>query len=107
MTIDAPDSPATSAPSAVAGPPRQRTIPLTVAYGLVVVAAWAGLELYGLGKAPFHTKGEPREALVVWEMTHGGGWILPRRNGVELPSKPPLFHWLGAITSLIHGDTDE
>lgn len=74
---------------------------------LLIVAAWAALELWGLGKAPFHTKGEPREGLVVWEMTHGGGWILPRRNGVELPSKPPLFHWLGALTSLVHGATDE
>lgn len=74
---------------------------------LVVVAAWVVLELWGLGAAPFHTKGEPREGLVVWEMTHGGGWILPRRNGTELPSKPPLFHWLGALTSLARGQTDE
>jgi 4-amino-4-deoxy-L-arabinose transferase-like glycosyltransferase len=74
---------------------------------LVVVAAWAVLELWGLGAAPFHTKGEPREALVVWEMTHGGGWILPKRNGTELPSKPPLFHWLGAAASLVRGATDE
>lgn len=74
---------------------------------LVVVGAWVVLELWGLGTAPFHTKGEPREALVVWEMTHGGGWILPKRNGAELPSKPPLFHWLGAVTSLLRGATDE
>jgi 4-amino-4-deoxy-L-arabinose transferase-like glycosyltransferase len=74
---------------------------------LLLVLAWVGLELWGLGRAPFHTKGEPREGLVVWEMTHGGGWILPKRNGEELPSKPPLFHWLGALTSIVHGATDE
>ncbi len=74
---------------------------------LVIIVAWAGLELWGLGDPPFHTKGEPREGLVVWEMTHGGGWILPKRNGVELPSKPPLFHWLGAVTALAGGATDE
>jgi 4-amino-4-deoxy-L-arabinose transferase-like glycosyltransferase len=79
----------------------------TASYALVVVCAWAGLELWGLGNAPFHTNGESREALVVWEITHGGGWVLPRRNGTELPSKPPLFHWLGALTSLAHGATDE
>src|SRR5437867_150223 len=79
----------------------------TLAYAVLIVGLWAGLEAYGLGKAPFHTKGEPREGLVVWEMTHGGGWMLPRRNGVELPSKPPLFHWLAAVTSLLHGATDE
>jgi 4-amino-4-deoxy-L-arabinose transferase-like glycosyltransferase len=74
---------------------------------VVVVAVWVALELWGLGAAPFHTKGEPREALVVWEMTHGGSWVLPKRNGTELPSKPPLFHWLGALTSLARGATDE
>jgi 4-amino-4-deoxy-L-arabinose transferase-like glycosyltransferase len=88
---------------------RRGPLPLmaTGAAAVVVIVAWCALELWGLGAAPFHTKGEPREALVVWEMTHGGGWILPRRNGVELPSKPPLFHWLGAAASLLHGTTDE
>jgi 4-amino-4-deoxy-L-arabinose transferase-like glycosyltransferase len=88
-------------------PPTRR---FSLAGGLataIVIAAWIVLELWGLGAAPFHTKGEPREALVVWEMTHGGGWILPKRNGTELPSKPPLFHWLGALTSLARGSTDE
>jgi 4-amino-4-deoxy-L-arabinose transferase-like glycosyltransferase len=104
---DAADSPTVGQPAAAAPPPHPwRVIPI-LAYAVLVVVAWAGLELYGLGKAPFHTKGEPREGLVVWEMTHGGGWMLPRRNGVELPSKPPLFHWLGAVTSLLHGATDE
>jgi 4-amino-4-deoxy-L-arabinose transferase-like glycosyltransferase len=78
-----------------------------VLYALVVVALWGVTQLWGLGGYPFHTHGEPREALVVWEMTHGGGWILPRRNGVELPDKPPLFHWLAAVTSLLQGQTDE
>src|SRR5215470_14386760 len=78
-----------------------------VLYIFLVVAAWGALEMWGVGRAPFHTKGEPREGLVVWEMTHGGGWILPRRNGVELPSKPPLFHWLAAATALGRGATDE
>lgn len=84
-----------------------RTASAVVASALLIVLAWAVLQLWGLGAAPFHTKGEPREGLVVWEMTHGGGWILPKRNGEELPSKPPLFHWLGAVTSLVRGATDE
>jgi hypothetical protein len=74
---------------------------------LIVALAWAVLHLWGLGKAPFHTKGEPREALVVWEMVNGGGWILPRRNGIELPSKPLMFHWLGALASITSGGTNE
>jgi len=98
--------------SALAATPavRRWSLPTVVIYAVLVIAAWVGLELWGLGKAPFHTKGEPREGLVVWQMTHHGGWILPRRDGptgLELPSKPPLFHWLAAVTSLIHGSTDE
>src|SRR5512135_1093571 len=85
-------------------PPRVSAI---AASAVLIILAWTVLQLWGLGRVPFHTKGEPREGLVVWEMTHGGGWILPKRNGEELPSKPPLFHWLGAITSLAHGATDE
>jgi 4-amino-4-deoxy-L-arabinose transferase-like glycosyltransferase len=103
----APAPPAQSAPVEVAAAASQRRASAIAAAALLIVLAWVVLQLWGLGRAPFHTKGEPREGLVVWEMTHGGGWILPKRNGEELPSKPPLFHWLGAITSLLHGATDE
>jgi len=95
-TADAPE------PAQVPGERRR-----VLAYGALVLACWLLMCLWGLGKAPFHTKGEPREGLVVWEMTHGGGWILPLRNGVEVPSKPPLFHWLGAAASLVQQRTDE
>jgi len=99
----------TPAASAAPAAPERRAAQwaLVIAYALLIIAVWAVLQLWGLGKAPFHTKGEPREGLVVWEMTHGGGWILPKRNGHELPSKPPLFHWLAALVSLAHGATDE
>lgn len=77
---------------------------------LVLLVLWAVLQLWGLGKMPFHTHGEAREGLVVWQITHHGGWILPRRDGptgAEVPSKPPLFHWLGALVAIAHGQTDE
>jgi 4-amino-4-deoxy-L-arabinose transferase-like glycosyltransferase len=99
-----PSPPAPVEPSASASRGGASTV---VVSALLIIVAWAVLELWGLGRAPFHTKGEPREGLVVWEMTHGGGWILPKRNGTELPSKPPLFHWFGALTSLLRGRTDE
>jgi len=106
-----PAEPSGPEPPAVAPPVVRRWSSVTIAcYAALIILAWIGLELWGLGKAPFHTKGEPREGLVVWQMTHHGSWILPRRDGptgMEVPSKPPLFHWLGAVTSLIHGSTDE
>jgi hypothetical protein len=45
---------------------------------------------------PFYNKGEPREALVVRGLVAGEGFWLPRRDGHEMSSKPPLFHWLAA-----------
>ena len=46
---------------------------------------------------PFYNKGEPREALVARAILEGHGVVLPRRDGHEMPSKPPLFHWLAAL----------
>jgi 4-amino-4-deoxy-L-arabinose transferase-like glycosyltransferase len=72
-----------------------------------LVALSLFLFFWGLGQIPFYTKGEPREGLVVWEAVHSGDWILPLRNGHEIPSKPPLFHWIGALTALVVGRVDE
>jgi 4-amino-4-deoxy-L-arabinose transferase-like glycosyltransferase len=75
--------------------------------GLGLVLLCALLYLWGLGSLPFYTKGEPREATVVWEIYTTGEWILPLRNGYFIPSKPPLFHWLGALLSLAWGELSE
>lgn len=75
-------------------------IPLLLAVGLL-------LFVVNLGGYPVYTKGEAREAVIVLDMLHGGGLALPMRAGVELPSKPPLMHWLGALLSLLFGRADE
>jgi 4-amino-4-deoxy-L-arabinose transferase-like glycosyltransferase len=75
------------------------------AIGLLVLCLL--LYFWGLGRVPFYTKGEPREAVQVWEEVHNGEWILPLRNGHDLPSKPPLFHWLAGGMSLLTGHVDE
>jgi 4-amino-4-deoxy-L-arabinose transferase-like glycosyltransferase len=67
----------------------------------------AALFLVNLGGYPLYTKGEPREAVTVFNMLHGGGFILPLRAGVELPSKPLLMHWLAAIISILAGGVSE
>jgi 4-amino-4-deoxy-L-arabinose transferase-like glycosyltransferase len=56
---------------------------------------------------PFHTKGEPREALVIQSMFEHHEYVLPLRNGNEIPSKPPLFHWLGTIAAHSIGEATE
>ncbi len=59
---------------------------------------------------PFFTKGEPREGLVVRRMVEEGDWVLPKRsseNGWTIASKPPFFHWLGALASDALGGPSE
>ncbi len=79
-----------------------------VATAIAAVAiVWGGVQAAGVSFTPFHTRGEPREAVVVQDVLRNGDWILPRRNGQELPQKPPLFYWLGAITARLRGTLDE
>ncbi len=87
-------------------PSRIAALAAAASAGALVIVAWASLTLVGLDM-PFHTKGEPREAVVVADIVHNGRWILPRRNAVEMPAKPPLFHWLGALTSRAQGAVSE
>ena len=73
----------------------------------IITAVGALLYLLNLGGYPFYTKGEPREAVTVFDIVHGGGVILPRRAGVEVPSKPLLMHWLAALVSVVAGGVSE
>ena len=82
-----------------------RQHPYLTGCGLLLLCAL--LYLWGLGTVPFYTKGEPREATVVWEIYTTGEWILPLRNGHIIPSKPPLFHWLGTVMSFARGELSE
>lgn len=68
---------------------------------LLIVACFTILPFLGL--ADFHTKGEPREAVVAYSMLESGDWILPRNNGGEIPYKPPFFHWIIACCSFLTG----
>jgi 4-amino-4-deoxy-L-arabinose transferase-like glycosyltransferase len=74
---------------------------------LLLTLLGAALFLVNLGGYPFYTKGEPREAVIVFNMLHGGGFILPLRAGIEVPSKPLLMHWLAAIISMLAGGVSE
>lgn len=60
-----------------------------------------------IGLTEFNTKGEPREAVVALSMINDGNWILPINNGGDIPYKPPFFHWLIALFSLLPGYVSE
>ena len=77
-------------------------------YGFTIILSVAAF-LYFLPAylAPFHSKGEPREALVAQAMLKTGDWILPARYGDEIATKPPMAHWLMAIASSKNGYVSE
>ncbi|HTR62169.1 MAG TPA: glycosyltransferase family 39 protein [Candidatus Binataceae bacterium] len=73
----------------------------------MLIGLGALLFLSNLGGYPLYTKGEPREAVTVFDIVHGGGIILPMRAGVEIPSKPLLMHWMAAALSFACGSVSE
>ena len=56
---------------------------------------------------PFHTRGEPREALVAQSMLINNNWISPPAYNGAVPSKPPFNHWLISLVSLPGGEVTE
>ena len=72
---------------------------LLLALLLATLLAWPVIS------PPIGHHGEAREGLVVQDVVQHGHWMLPRRNG-ELPSKPPLFHWIAAVTTHALGPSD-
>lgn len=72
----------------------------------LIIVCIATLFLF-LGIKHFHTKGEPREALVAQAMINDQNWILPITNGVDIAYKPPLFHWSIACISSVVGEVNE
>lgn len=75
-------------------------IPLILLFGALIF-------LVNIGGYPLYTKGEPREAVTILDIYNGGGVVLPMRAGVEVPSKPLLMHWLGALASVAMGGVSE
>lgn len=83
-----------------------RQVSVRFAVEPIVLAALFGLALaWPLRSPPIEHHGEAREGLVAQAIVDRGEWVLPRRNG-ELPSKPPLFHWLAASLAALFGWSD-
>jgi 4-amino-4-deoxy-L-arabinose transferase-like glycosyltransferase len=75
---------------------------------LLILGCVCGIVFFAnLGSIPFYDKGEPREALVVRDIVLNANWIFPLKLGQQIPSKPPLFHRVGALASLFWGQMTE
>lgn len=83
---------------------KSSTFPLT--YLIAALGIYSLLQVLFLGLAPIAGSTEAREAQVIDTIVREGEWILPLRNGI-VPSKPPLFHWIGAATSEALGNVSE
>jgi 4-amino-4-deoxy-L-arabinose transferase-like glycosyltransferase len=70
---------------------------------ICVGAGSALLLLSVLSFAPFFSRGEAREALVAYSMWRDMDLILPAGYGGEVPSKPPMLHWLITLIALLFG----
>lgn len=77
-----------------ASPARKGLLMAVVA--IVMLVPWLGL-------TEFNTKGEPREAVVSMSMFQQDNWVLPSNNDVDIPYKPMMFHWTGAVAALANG----
>ncbi|MFO7962696.1 MAG: glycosyltransferase family 39 protein [Desulfobacterales bacterium] len=61
----------------------------------------------GLGGYYLTAPDEPRFALVAKEMLTENHWVLPHRNSIPYPDKPPLFFWtIAAFSALAGGEVN-
>lgn len=56
---------------------------------------------------PFFSRGEAREALVPLGMLTTGNWVAPPVYHGDVPSKPPMTHWIAAGVATVTGDLSE
>ncbi len=75
------------------------------ALSLVVLFLAFGFFFACLGGHDLTAPDEPRFALVAKEMLTDSHWVLPHRNGIPYPDKPPLFFWAIAAFSALAGGT--
>jgi 4-amino-4-deoxy-L-arabinose transferase-like glycosyltransferase len=74
--------------------------------GIVAIAAAfiIALAILSLGiSTPFDKDAEPQSAQWVVDIVHNGNWLLPHDYYDLVERKPPLFYWLGAISTEISG----
>lgn len=82
--------------------------PLSYRAHLLLVLTLSAVVLISLiGMGEVYNVGEGREGIVIEEILDSGNYILPLRNGELVPSKPVLFHWIGATLAKALGKANE
>lgn len=83
--------------SALRDPATQRGV-------LVLVALYLLLYLLPLPVRPLASPDEVRYGEIAREMLVSGDWVSPHFNGVRYFEKPPLGHWLNALSLAVFGE---
>lgn len=81
--------------------------PQKMRYLYVLLFLTVMMTLPWLGLTDFHTKGEPREAIVAQTMLAQDNWVMPHNNGGEIAYKPPFMHWCVAACGALAGGVNE
>ncbi len=70
--------------------------------GWALAALYLLAALHGLGAADIVGDDEAREAGIVQDVL-AGHWLWPEFDRTLLPDKPPLYHWLAAVSCAMAG----
>src|SRR5258708_17298646 len=73
---------------------------------VLTMIIWAGIYLPGLGSVERKHE-EPRRALPALHMLASGDWLVPRVGSIPFLRKPPMLHWLIALSFLATGTKSE
>jgi 4-amino-4-deoxy-L-arabinose transferase-like glycosyltransferase len=73
---------------------------------VLTMIIWAGIYLPGLGSVELKHE-EPRRALPAVHMLASGDWLVPRVGSIPFLRKPPMLHWLIALSFLATGTRSE
>jgi 4-amino-4-deoxy-L-arabinose transferase-like glycosyltransferase len=80
----------------------------TLVHLAVVIPLAMIVFLFRLGVADWRGDSDAQVAQIIQDIEAGRGWVLPLRNGLHIPDKPPLLSWLGAVSASVRhsgGDT--
>src|SRR5258708_20318719 len=82
------------------------TCPTRLQVLVLTTIIWAGIYLPGLGSVELKHE-EPRRALPAIHMLASGDWLVPRVGSIPFLRKPPMVHWLIALSFLATGTKSE
>lgn len=71
--------------------------------GIALLVLYIGLYVVLLGARPLFIPDEVRYGEIAREMIGSGNWIVPRLDGLLYFEKPPLGHWLNALSLAVFG----